>query len=199
MIRSQVIYEPRVEPVSLVETKEKIYVTESDRDSTIERLITVARRMCEEYSGLSFITQTRVVKLGSFGRLEQSIIHIPNGPIQAISGEDSDENTLGISYIDTNGNPQTLALGTGFTVDTHSSIPRIAPVNCWPSVSTDILLPITVTYVAGYAAPENVPAEAKEAILAQVGYMYNDPEGAGGLCRAAQDFLDYIKVYFHES
>lgn len=193
--RSKVLVEPTSEPVSIQEAKDKLYLTANDRDTTVQRLIKVARAQCEKDSGLSFITQTRVLKLDSFPSTNAPV-EIPFGPVIAMSGTDASTNTLGISYVDTDGATQSLVLNTDFYLDSHSSIPRISPVDTWPTDVDDRIHAITITYTAGYGSAASVPFEAKEAILFQVTSMHENPDGSvNGLCDTAQSCLDSIRVY----
>lgn len=196
---SKVLREPASEPVTVQEVKDQIYITSTNRDSTITSLITVARRMCERYAGVSFMTQTRVVKLDYFPSCTTEIVELPYGPVIAMSGEDAGENDLGITYTDEDGATQTLAINTDFYLDSHNGIPRIKPVDSWPTdVDDERLNPITITYTAGHSDANAVPAEAKQAIIFQVAYMHENPEGATtGLCEAAMGLLDMIKVYYN--
>jgi uncharacterized phiE125 gp8 family phage protein len=197
---SVVLFAPTSDPVTLQEAKDQLYITGTNRDTVITRLITVATRMCEKYSGLSFMTQTRVMKLDSFPCGD---IALDFGPVQAISGNDvatPTPNALGISYQDEAGVTQTLVLNTDFLLDSHSSIPRLSPVESWPTDYKNQIHPITIKYTAGYASSSLVPAEAKQAILVQVANMYENPDGTSmGLCAAAMDYLDMIKVYYYAS
>ena len=198
---SAVLYDATSEPVTVEGIKSHLYITGDDRDSVLTTLIVVARHMCERYAGLSFLTQTRVVKLDSFGEYLTGSIELPYGPVIAISGSDSASvpNTLGVSYLDEDGDTVVLALNTDYRLDSHSHIPRLSPVEGWPTTyDNERIHPITITYTAGYASAELVPPEAKQAIITQVAYMHENPDGgAGGLCLAAQDMLDFIKVYFY--
>ncbi len=192
---SKVLFEPTNEPVDLQQAKDQLYITSTDRDLIISRLIKVARRICEKDSGLSFMTQTRVMKLDSFP-CDDSPIEIPFGPIQAISGTDSASNTLGVSYIDSNGATQTLALTTDFILDSHNSIPRIAPVDTWPDTD-DVINAVTITYKAGYSSAANVPDEIKHAIICQVAAMHEHPEGDFSISESAMSLLDTVRVYMN--
>jgi uncharacterized phiE125 gp8 family phage protein len=202
-VTSKVLLEPSAEPVTVEEVKAQAYITADNRDTVIESLIKVARKRCERYAGVSFMIQTRVVKLDYFPYCKTEIIELPMGPVLAISGSDTGNpaNTLGISYTDEDGGTQTLVLNTDFYLDSHSEIPRLLPVDSWPSDFDDERLnPITITYTAGYSSAETVPSEAKQAIIFQVIYMHENPEGSGNdLCDAAQGLLDSIKVYYNAS
>jgi uncharacterized phiE125 gp8 family phage protein len=202
---SKVIYEPQTEPVTTAEAKTHLRVTDSNDDAYITTLIKVARRMCERYAGVSFITQTRVVKLDYFPSCLPKEIELPFGPVIAMSGNDSatpTPNALGISYVDEDDDTQTLTLNTDFYLDSHSDIPRISPVDDWPTDVDDRINAITITYTAGYGAAANVPQEVKQAILMQVGSMYENRQDEGisttGMLHwSSTALLDNIKVYYN--
>lgn len=203
---SKVIYEPQAEPVTLDEAKTHLRVTDSNDDAYITTLIKVARRMCERYAGVSFITQTRVVKLDHFPTCLTSEIELPYGPVISISGSDTagTPNALGISYVDEDGATQTLALNTDYYLDSHSDIPRVKPVDSWPSdVDDERINAVSITYTAGYgAAAADVPPEVKQAMLLQIGSMYENrqDESVGSmemLHWSSSALLDNIKVYFN--
>ncbi len=203
---SKVISEPSSEPVTVDEAKTHLRVTGSGEDTYIENLIKVARRMCERYAGISFITQTRVVKLDYFPSCLPQEIELPYGPIQSISGTDQAEtpNTLGVSYINDAGAGGTtsLVLNTDFYLDNNSDIPRISPVDSWPTDVDCRVNAVSITYVAGYSDGEAVPPEAKQAILLQVGSLYENRQDdmAGSMsavCWNSTALLDNIKVYFN--
>jgi uncharacterized phiE125 gp8 family phage protein len=202
---SKVILEPTSEPVTLSEAKAHLRVTDDNDDAYITTLIKVARRMCEGYAGISFITQTRVMKLDSFPVCLPEEIELPFGPIQAISGTDAATpipNTLGISYVDDDGAAQTLILDTDFYLDSSSDIPRVSPADDWPTDVDDRINAVTITYKAGYSGASNVPAEAKQAMLLQIGSLYENrqDESAGPsnmLHWSSTALLDNIKVYYN--
>ena len=197
---SAVLFDSISEPVTVDEIKAQLYITNDDRDTVLEALRGVARHMCERYAGLSFMTQTRVVKLDYFGEYLRTSIELPYGPIIAISGNDAaaTPNALGVSYLNEDGDTVELTLNTDYILDSHSHIPRLSPVEGWPTTyDSDRIHPITITYTAGYTSAALVPPEAKQAIITQVAYMHENPDAAGGLCIAAQDILDFIKVYFY--
>jgi uncharacterized phiE125 gp8 family phage protein len=198
---SKVIYEPQSEPVSVDEVKVPLRITDDSEDIYLATLVKTARRMAERYSGLSFVTQTRQMKLDSFPCNTTEVIELPYGPVIAISGNDSasSPNTLGVSYVDDDGATQSLTLDTTFRLDSSSDIPRIQPIDDWPTdVDDERINAVSITYTAGYGSASDVPPEAKQAIICQVVSMYEDPEGKNeGLCKAAIALLDNIKVYFH--
>jgi uncharacterized phiE125 gp8 family phage protein len=195
---SKVLLEPTSEPVSTAQVKAQAYITTNDRDTVISDLIKVARVMCERYAGLSFMTQTRVMKLDFFPACKTEVIELPYGPVQAISGNDAASptpNALGISYVDEDGDTVTLAVTTDFYLDSHSDIPRLYPVDSWPTdYDCERTHPITITYSAGYSSASDVPPAAKQAIISQAIHMH---EHGSGMCDEAISYLDTIKVYYN--
>lgn len=199
---SKVIYEPQTEPVSTAEAKAHLRVTDDNDDAYIATLIKVARRMCEGYAGVSFITQTRVMKLDYFPSCLPHEIELPFGPVLAISGNDTKAptpNALGITYVDDDGDTQTLVLNTDFYLDSHSDVARLSPVDSWPTDVDDRVNAITVTYTAGYTS---VPEVVKQAMLLQIGSLYeNRQDEASGsssmLHWSSTALLDNIKVYYN--
>jgi uncharacterized phiE125 gp8 family phage protein len=202
---SKVILEPTSEPVTLSEAKAHLRVTDDNDDAYITALIKVARRMCEGYAGISFITQTRVVKLDYFPVCMPEEIELPFGPIQSISGTDAaapTPNALGIFYTDDAGDTQTLVLNTDFYLDNSSDIPRVAPVDSWPTDVDDRINAISITYKSGYSSADDVPAEAKQAMLLQIGSLYENrqdeaPGSVNAMCWSSTALLDNIKVYYN--
>lgn len=194
----KVIYAAQTDPVTPAEAKSQLYITNTDRDTVIARLITSSIKLCENYSGRSFITQTRQLKLDAFPSCFPYFIYLPYGPVISISGTDAKAltpNTLGVTYVDTAGDTETLVLNTDFYLDNTGDLSRISPVDDWPTdVEDDKIIPITITYTAGYGASGDVDPIAKEAILTQVAYMHERPD-AGELCAGAMSLLDMIKVY----
>jgi uncharacterized phiE125 gp8 family phage protein len=198
---SKVIYAPQSEPVTLAEVKVPLKITSSDggEDDYLLGLIRTARGVAENYCGLSFMLQTRQMKLDAFPSCSTAAIELPFGPIVAMSGTDtaSSPNTLGVSYIDDDEATQTLTINTDFRLDSSSGIPRIAPVDDWPTDVDDRINAVTITYTAGNSSAVDVPQEAKDAIKILVAFMYENPDGARGYPQAFYDLLDNIKVYFH--
>ena len=54
----QITTEPATEPLTLTEAKEHLRVDGTDEDTLITSIITVARKLCENYTNRAFITQT---------------------------------------------------------------------------------------------------------------------------------------------
>jgi len=205
IIYSRVIDQPASEPVSLAEAKVHLEYTGTSKDAYITGLIKTARRLCETYSGLSFVTQQRRIKLDTFP-LNTNPIIVPYGPIQTIDS---------FSYLNDSGSTTTLSENTHFAVDDHSGYCRIfslgsdGEIDVWPTDQRDYPQAITIEYTAGYDAAINEPLPdlIKQAILLQVASMFENrqDEVAGSINMMnwnkiswnSETLLDSIKVHWN--
>jgi len=156
---------PTVAPVTLVETKLHLRVDNSTEDALITRLITVARRYCEQVSGRSYVNQTMTGGLSCWPA--DGVIRLPYLPLSGVTS---------IKYTDSAGTEHTLA-NTVYGVDTKLGLIYLKQDQSWPSTTLRTYDPITVTWVSGYgatAAP--VPDIYKQATLLMVGHLYENRE-----------------------
>src|SRR5437868_4378259 len=147
VVYSKVTSAPATEPVTTTEAKTHLRVTGSADDTYITTLIKVARQVCEVYSQLSFITQTRQIKLDAFPSCDRAI-RLPYGPVTAITAS-------GFQYSKDDGTTYTMVAGTDYVLDTHSDIARITPIDGWPTDvkdTTETNNAVVVSYTAGYGA-----------------------------------------------
>ncbi len=159
-----IVTEPTLEPVELADVKSHLSVEVSDDDTMISNFITAARRWCEHFTRRAFITQSWKLVLDKF----PAEFRVPLPPLQSVTS---------ITYIDTDGNTQTLASSV-YTVDIDSEPGRIVEAyqQSWPT-TRDVVNAVTVTYKAGYgAASTNMPGELKLAIKMLVGHYYENRE-----------------------
>jgi uncharacterized phiE125 gp8 family phage protein len=183
IIYSRVTSSP-ANPITLEETKLHLRVDGTDDNLLIDSLIRVATRLCETYAGLSFITQTRTVKLDYF---DKSDVILPYGPVTAVTG---------VTYIDGDDAPQTVN-AADYKLDTQSGLAKIRVTETWP-YTNETLNNVVVTYTAGYGAADAVPDVIKHAIKMTVASLYeNRGDEKGSIPSGAQDLLDTIKVYWN--
>lgn len=202
ILYSKVTEAPANEPVILSEAKAWLKVDGTDEDAIITALIVAARRMCENYTGLSFVTQTREIKLDRFPCGFPYKILIPYGPVQEITS---------FAYVNSDGDTTILVQDTDYTADLNGYLACVWPLSTmigWPSTKY-IANAVTIEYVAGYQNNDSVielqnriPAEIKQAILMQVATLYENrqDEVAGGLEMIgwnSRSILDTIKVYWN--
>lgn len=191
IIYSRVTEAPETEPVTPAEAKAWCKVDGSDEDDIFTRLIKVARMMCESYAGLSFVTQTRVVKLDRFNCRD---VILPYGPVTEVTE---------FKYKDSDGAEQTVAEDT-YTLDTQSALAKVRVTDTWPDTDRT-LNNVEITYTAGYADDDDpgLPEVAKQAILMQVATMYENRQdevvgtSSNVINYNSQMLLDTIKVYWN--
>jgi len=181
---------PALYPVTLDEVKAHLRFTESEDDALILEAIKEATEKLEDDTRRQFINATIAESydvwpfggsaVGEFHSLSSQyflsqansmILH--RAPVVSVSS---------ISYVDLDGNSQTLGAGN-YNLDIVSEPARI-------EVSYAGSIPaaryqqnaITVTYVAGYGATrDNVPRRAKRAIIMYAGAVYD------GRCMAPEE------------
>jgi len=193
IIYSRVTDAPENEPVSLAEVKTHLKLNPDDtsEDAYLSMLIKSARRMCETYTSLSFVQQTRTVKMDRFPcnwltNPRREII-LPYGPVTAVNS---------FTYIDNDGNEQTLTEDTDFTLDTSSDIARVRAVDSWPSTKAQNNA-VAIVYSAGYAVDE-VPEDIKTMVLQCSANMYENRQNEGSpLSAAVMEIGDTLKVYWN--
>lgn len=153
----QIIQEPVVEPLSLLEAKLHLRVDIPDDDALISALITSVRQYAETITRRAFIQQTWQYVIDSFPG--PTLTGVPWGktftlPQHAIEIEKSRvQQVTAINYLDMSGNPQVMP-ATQYIVDYSSEPCRITPVfgQIWPIPMPQIGA-CNVQFVAGYAAP----------------------------------------------
>lgn len=194
---SKVTDAPETEPVSVAQAQEELRV--SGDATVLAARIKAARRMCEAYAGLSFVTQERTIMLDKFpktDKYQKPVIYVPYGPVQSIES---------ITYVDSDGNDQELTENTDFIVDTNSELCRLSPVDSWPSTKSQINA-VTIVYTAGVADDSEELATARLAILKQVATHYenrqdevvtNAVSSSTVLCFGSREVLDTIKIYWN--
>lgn len=207
ILYSKVTEVPEAEPVTVAEAKTHLEVTGTAKDTYIGALIKAARRICEVDAGLSFVTQTRVVKLDRFPSCwpwsyrygthtntnPYSEIILPYGPVQTVTA---------FTYFDADGNEQTLTVDTDFYFDGHSGVARLRPVNSWPSTK---LMPnaVSIEYTAGIDLDSDTSEEylpiVKQAILLQVASFFENrqdevPGSMSEINWNSKTLLDSIRV-----
>ena len=155
---------PTVEPVSLSEAKLFARIDTALDNDYVESLVTVSRRMCEDYTRRSFISQTWVMYLDAFPCA--NFIEVPRAPLVSVTSvvtyDDSDNATTFASsnyYADTVTRPGRIVLRT---------------TAVWPTVLR-VANGIAITFVAGYdATPAGVPADIRHAILMTIAHLYEN-------------------------
>ena len=154
--------EPAIEPVGLSEAKEHLRITNSNDDSFINRLITSARQIAENFTGLGFIQQSYSMFIDEFP--QEGVINIPKLPllsVQAINIYDASDNFTAESL-----NSYSIDKIRGRIVLKDG---YVAPI------SQRKLNGIEISFDVGYGAnASDVPEDIKTAILLLVASMYEN-------------------------
>ena len=157
------------EPISVIEAKDHLRVTDGAEDALITALITAARQSIEGRFGSlqrALMTQTWDWFLDGFPSGDAPM-QVPFPPLQSVTS---------ITYVDDAGATQTWS-SAKYSVNTKSLIGLIAPAygESYPSTRA-IMNAVTVRFVAGFGAGVDVPMPIKQAMLLQVGHMYEQRE-----------------------
>lgn len=169
---------PAIEPVSLDDLKDGLYVTDASQDETITTYGLGARQMIEQdrYPGLdiALITQTWDLFLDSFPSGVDRIV-VPKPPLQTVTS---------ISWFDIHNVETTLSASTYFPDPTTSpgegvSSARIWPTPAWPGVTLRPVNGVKVRFVTGFGdAPDEVPAGLRIAIQMLTGSFFENREAS---------------------
>lgn len=190
---------PALEPVALADVKTFLRIDGNEDDGLMSMLIKSARRMGEEYTKRSFITQKWRLTMDSF-TAECSVPGLPpylsagmraialsRGPIQEIS-----------SITTTNsGNVAAPVPAATYTLADNEIL--LNEGQSWPTSLRDRAA-VAIEFVAGWESAEEVPEPIRQGILQHVAASYSNkvcaeiPEGAKALYdpfRAAEAFGAY--------
>jgi uncharacterized phiE125 gp8 family phage protein len=162
---------PAVEPVTLAQAKAHCRVDISEDDALISGLITAARMFIEGQTHRALITQTWDF---TFDEFPCESLRLPMAPVSDVTN---------ISYVDTNGDTQTL-LGSPALTDFRSVLntdtPYLVPLydESWPDTRCQPNA-VTVRAVCGYGTARRiVPAPLSHALLLLVAHWYEHREAA---------------------
>lgn len=173
---------PTQEPVTVAEFKDHQRISHSDEDQRIGNLITAARRWCENYLSMAFVTQTWRQSMDCFPRASNSAsdylystseIRVGRPPLASVSS---------LTYANSTGGTTTMP-SSDYRVDTDAKPGRITPIygGTWPTGIREQSAAVTVNLVAGFSSstPESVsltPATIKQAILMLAASWYENRE-----------------------
>jgi len=162
---------PNGEPVSLAEARAFLRIGHDGEDALVQHLLEGARARLEQASGLALVSRTVRQNWRSWpAALRARGIPLRPGPVQ---------NIISIKEISASGEETDLT--ARFLFDAGRQ--RL----CLPEFAAAPLIPpggqVEVTYIAGFGAPEDVPADLKQAVLRLALDTYRrgetEPAGAG--------------------
>lgn len=145
---------PAAEPVTLGELKEHAQIDHSDNDTILEGMLSVAVRELDGYDGLigrAIMEQTWRQPFRAWSRTFQ----LPMPGARDVS----------VTYVDQDGNEQTVDPALYEVVEGYTgSMVRLLSGFTAPSLKTDILQPINVTFTCGATSADEVDDRIKLAI-----------------------------------
>lgn len=148
------------EPVTLSEVKEWVQQDHAADDAMLSALITSARQLIEQQSGLVFMPASYRLVLDQF---PSWTIRLPRYPLRSVAS---------IIYIDHNGDTQTLDSST-YLVDTDSNPGLVEPAfgEVWPTARWQARS-VRITFEAGHSLAADIPGPLKQAVkmLVAIGY-----------------------------
>lgn len=154
------------DPVTLAELKEhmRIDASNSDDDSLLTALITVATQYAQSVTRRQLVTATYDLFLDRFF----AQITIPLPPTQSITT---------VKYTDDQGVQQTLAT-TVFQLDIESEPARLREAfnENWPTTRMEMNA-VEIRFICGYGAASAVPEYFKTAIKQLSAHWYENSEG----------------------
>lgn len=159
------------EPLSVAEAKAQCKIEVSDDDTLFGTLITSARQWCEAFTHRALAPQTWDLKLDGFPCWA---IEVSMPPVTGIGS---------VTYVDTNGDTQTLTATTHYTTDLPAgpmALPaRVVPAYgvVWP-VTRCVPNAVTVRFTAGYTSSgvNVIPEAIKQAMKLLIGHWYANRE-----------------------
>lgn len=172
MLAPVLVTPPTADVVSIEEVRAHLRVDHSDDDAMIATLIKAAISHFDGYSGVlgrALVTQTWRQDLAGFYRTDGKI-RLSVGPVQDISS---------VKYYDGTNIQQTLADTVwGSFSDALGPYVALKPGESWPSVYSRPDA-VSVTYLAGYGDPEQVPEAIRLAIIFHVKQSYDGIDLSG--------------------
>lgn len=167
--------------LTLQEAKDHLRVTESTEDTLILSLVQAATEHAQVVTKKQFLTATYDLCIeqwpyGSGWYIDPEgwavlggDLLLPRPPLQSVTW---------IHYVDGDGVTQTVPAST-YCVDVGDEPGRIwlAYNQSWPSYRVQ-REPITIRFIAGYGAHEDVPETIKSAVKLHVGWLYENRESA---------------------
>lgn len=154
------------EPVSLAQAKLHVRTDLDDDDAAINDAIAAARQWVEERTGRQLLPATWRLTLNC--QPAGCVVLHRAAPLISITS---------VTYTDTAGATQTLAVTTGYRLDADRT-----PARLWPAYSTpwpyvrEGPAAFSVTFRSGYVDADAVPKALKQAMLLLVGHWYVNRE-----------------------
>ena len=169
---------PTTEPVGIEDLKTWLGYPGDDQNTVFQDLIQAATGHVEKTLWRQLVTATYTLTMNGF----PTQIFLPRPPFQSLTS---------ITYIDTNGDSQTLSSSVYQVSGTDPAMICAAYNQTFPSVR-DQVDSVTVTYVAGYGASHEVPEPIRQSVLMIAASWWNAMNcggGSGDIPQAATNML----------
>ena len=149
---------PTVEPVSLDDIKGQARIDHTDDDTELQRMISAAVALLDGYGGIlgrAIMAQTWMQPFHGWS----VIMRLPMPQVRDVV----------VTYTDQVGTEQTVSSSDYEVIEGHmgSCVHMLTSFNA-PSLKTDIMQPVRVTFTAGATDSASVDARIKHAIAAMV-------------------------------
>lgn len=159
-------------------------------DALVRALILSATQNIEAQYGIALLEQTVVQTHNAFPASSDTPMLLRIAPLLSVAS---------IAYIDAAGVTQTWSASeytSGRFNSTAFIVPKIG--YSWPSGLAKMPNAVTITYDAGYGTKsENIPDPIKQAILLNVGWLYENREDPTATLSRASDHL--LRPYYRFS
>lgn len=170
MLKTVLVSDAAIEPVTVAEVKNHLRVTDNLEDSLIAALIASARKYVEQITRRALITQTWRLYLDDFPA--DDCIELPYPPLASVTS---------VKYYDANDVLQTLSPSV-YQTDNRSTPGEIELVanGAWPATAYEKVNSVEIEYIAGYGASATaVPNPIRLAILHLVSHWFENREPYG--------------------
>lgn len=183
-MRYLTIHDIEEELVSLDDGREYLGLQPDDDgnhpdDTKVMAMLSGARNVCEEFTGLAFGRKTLEVAMADF---PDGVIELPAPPL------------VGVISITVDGVEMDAA---DYEVDTYSQPGRVLPADTWPT-TLGAVGSVKIRYACGYGVDtdggEAIPPMAKIAILMTLGSMYDGTEKPGEIPMAVDAMLRPLRM-----
>lgn len=175
---------PTIDGNSRDDLKAHLRIDTSAEDGFLDTLLAAARSKLEKDTRRAINTQTLKLYMDKFPN--GSWLELPRPPLISVTS---------ITYTDTDGNSGQTYSSSNYQVDAKSTPGMIRlgrSVTGWPSVLSDTLNAVTITYTAGYGATNaSVPADLRHALKLLYGHWYTNRDALGSMQISKELELSY--------
>ena len=164
-MRTAVHIAPAEEPVSLAEAKAHIRLSSDLEDALVGAVVKAARLHAEKITERAFVTQTLRLTLSASEGVPPLVL--PYGPVQSVAA---------FEVFDLEGDAWVAADASAYALAGDRLVrSERAGAAAWPAAERTHDA-YRITYVAGYGAAADVPADIKQAVLLLAADLYENRE-----------------------